>query len=188
MAHKKLIIGIVAAVAIIGGLYALGLSVGSTNSEGNQPPPEQASPQPVQDTPAQDAQNDLEAKRLELLKTYPWMEGWMTASNVAFSGTQEYKDSELAKVHGPNALFIEVLTHTGWTGVAQGSDFVQESDDGFGFAVKTVPCEPGGIYSIVYQKSTDTGDMRIVVYKDGQVLKHGYTDADYGVVSVSGTC
>jgi hypothetical protein len=182
MARKGIIIGVVVAIAVLAGLYVIGLNA-STNNGSTTPgsnegvnqsqTSEVTSSQPAEDTTTEDQE---EAKIAQLVDTYPWMDR-PTAEDIVTGGTKM-----------PDALWIHIITDTSWSGVAQGSDFVQQSDDGFGRGVNIVTCEPAGIYSVVYQLGSDTGDMRIVVHKNGEVLKHGYTDADYGVVSVSGTC
>lgn len=203
--NKGAKIGIIVAVVVgaLGGLYALGLSAGNNSSEQqkqgqlpetvsqpdktaqeNQQQPEETKTEPVVDNQEQSE----EAVVAQLIDAYPWMDE-KTAKNVWFSGSQKMKDNpQLADVIGENPLFIDILTDGSWTGTAQGSDFVQKSDDGYGRGANIVSCEPGGIYSAVYQMQTGSGEMRVVVYQDGEVLKTGYTDADYGVVSVSGSC
>lgn len=49
-------------------------------------------------------------------------------------------------------------------------------------------CEPGGVYSLSMQKQTQSGNLILTVMKNFQVLKRGETDADYGLVSLTGHC
>jgi|SRR5918999_4526846 hypothetical protein len=86
---------------------------------------------------------------------------------------------------------LVIHSDTGWSAVVQDSNFVQRSVDGFGIGSIDFYCGSfggGGIYSHVVQKSTGHGVLNVYVAQDGRILKQAHTAADYGVVSIAGTC
>jgi hypothetical protein len=83
---------------------------------------------------------------------------------------------------------LVIHSDTSWSAVVQGSDFVQESVDGSGSRAIEVKCDLGGIFSHVVQKGTEEGALNVYMAKGGHIIKQGSTSADYGVVSVAGTC
>ncbi len=84
---------------------------------------------------------------------------------------------------------LVIHSNTDWSAVVQDSNFVQRSVDGFGIRSIDFYCGSfGGIYSHVVQKSTDYGVLNVYVAQDGRILKQAHTAADYGIVSIAGTC
>jgi hypothetical protein len=171
MVRKGVIIGVVVAVAILVGLYVLGLSAGSNNA--NSPTTTSNEGQPVNRTQQnEDRIAALLGNDPERMSDSQWRQ---TALDIIRT---EKMDNALLVIH----------SDTSWSAVVSGSDFVQETVDSFGPKAIEVKCDPGGIFSHVVQKSTDTGVLNLYMAQDGKIIKQGNTAADYGVVSVAGNC
>lgn len=92
----------------------------------------------------------------------------------------------------PDGVAVAVIiapSSTGWSGVFQGSDTVQESFDGAGNGYKSFKCDSGGIYGLSVQKTTEDGStLRVEVWQEGEKLREADTEAAYGILTFSGNC
>jgi hypothetical protein len=93
-------------------------------------------------------------------------------------------------LEGSAVVIVVVQRPDCWSGSVMGSDFVSTTHDGCNTGYFSIPCGFFGSYSLFMQRSNE-GDglpFTIQVWKGGELLKQAETDADYGVVSFSGSC
>lgn len=91
--------------------------------------------------------------------------------------------------HNGDKAILLIYSNTNWSGSLQDSALSSATRDGSGNGV--IPFECGGssgIYSVVMQKGTEGGYLELVVIQNGKILSSKSTSAQYGVVSVAGSC
>jgi hypothetical protein len=93
---------------------------------------------------------DEQALRQEI-EQYMWQDS--TSDVVSEIGAEGIVESRY--LDGMAVAVMIAPTLTGWSGVFQGSDTVQESFDGAGNGHKAMKCDSGGIYSLSVQKTTE---------------------------------
>lgn|GEM_PF-6787351 len=166
-------VGIVVAVAAIGGLAVLGLNANNNDNDSTMPASNEGQQHPINQTQQnEDRIAALLGNDPDRVNDPQWRQ---TAQDIIRT---ENMDNALLVIH----------SDTSWSAVVQGSDFVQETIDGSGSRSIEVKCERNGIFSNVIQKGTESGVLNVYMAKDEQIVKQGNTAADYGVVSLSGTC
>jgi hypothetical protein len=84
--------------------------------------------------------------------------------------------------------FMEIDSDTNWQGSVLDTSMKSETKAGSGEGTIPFECSSFGIYSLVMQKQTEDGSLRIKVVRNGNLLKEGSTTAPYGLVSLAGQC
>ena len=91
--------------------------------------------------------------------------------------------------HTGDKAILLIYSNSDWSGALDDSTLSSASRDGSGNGMITFECGgSAGIYSIVMQKRTEGGYLGLVVIQNGKILSSKSTSAQFGVVSVSGTC
>lgn len=170
---KGLIVGIIVVVVLIGGLAAIGLNAKKSDDGATSP----ASNNNNEKQKGSSQQN--EDRIAALLGNDP--------DRINNPGWRQTAQDIIRTENMDNALLV-INSDTSWSEVVQGSDFVQETVGGTGSRSIDVKCGSGGIFSHVIQKGTEDGALNVYMAKDGHIIKQGSTAAEYGVVSLSGTC
>jgi len=98
----------------------------------------------------------------------------------------------------PGRAILLIYAENPWSGFIQDSSFDGSSIQGKGHSKLTFTCQPGGIYSLNVQHgkpdfpishfSEFPDKLALAVIQDGQLLDVGYTEADFGIVQLSGAC
>jgi hypothetical protein len=87
---------------------------------------------------------------------------------------------------------LQIHSNTKWSGSLLDSSFDSVTHAGSGD--KNIPfvCESGfffgGTYSVVFQKQTDKGGLKVSIIQNNVTLDTKATTAPYGVVSLAGNC
>jgi hypothetical protein len=134
------------------------------------------------------------------------------SSSPASTGETSTSGDELEASYPKTAFYIWVNSLGSWNGSVQGSDFPQQTVEGSGSSFIESACSPGGTYNTTIQSRGTGQELTVTAVwitlpdKDEMtpeqwdkithapglqkpiVLKNETTSADYGVVTVSGTC
>jgi len=171
---KKIVTGVGIAVAIIAVLAIIGYMA-------PHPPPTMSLKPP----PVITQEKTPEPTREERIKT-------MYADMPTTVRVREEDWQKLAgyvvDTENTNKTVLVIGSFGAYRGSVQGSDFVSSSIQGEGFAGYNLVCEPKGIYSVSIQGTDSAGKLYVGVAANGKILKQGSSNAEYGVVSIAGTC
>jgi len=96
------------------------------------------------------------------------------------------RDNPDNNIHGVAVLVIH--SDTEWSGSILDTNFDSATIDGSGHDKIQFPCISGGVYSMGFQKQTDYGYLSLFLIQEGDAIDMKFTIADYGMVSLSGTC
>jgi hypothetical protein len=77
-----------------------------------------------------------------------------------------------------------------WSGSILDGSFDSASYNGSGTSSIAFDCASGDIYSVTIQKGEDNHEVMRLIVEDytKKVLDQGQTSAEFGIVSLSGTC
>jgi hypothetical protein len=138
--------------------------------------------------------------------------GYYYSSNSASTGETNTSGDELEASYPKTAFYFWVNSLGSWNGSIQGSDFPQQNFEGSGSRFIESACSPGGTYNTTMQSRGTDQELTVTAVwitlpdKDEMtpeqwdkithtpglqrpiVLKNETTSADYGAVTVSGTC
>jgi len=99
--------------------------------------------------------------------------------------TSEAKTTDTEKVSNPEeeGWAVKVISDTGWSGSIMGDGNSRTVD---GRRTKTFPVSGDPwMVSATFQKSGESGDLKVQILKDGEIKGESETSAAYGVVSVT---
>ena len=83
---------------------------------------------------------------------------------------------------------VLIYSDTSWTGGISDSGNDYATRDGNGNSKILMKCDNNGIYSLSFQKDTESGYLAVAVIQDGKLLDSKATSAEYGIAGVAGKC
>jgi len=96
--------------------------------------------------------------------------------------------TSMQMVAASDQAVVKIHSNTQWSGSILDSSFDSATRDGHGDANIPIVCTSYGIYSLAIQKQTATGSLMVSVTQDNETLDTTFTNAAYGVVTLSGNC
>lgn len=105
-------------------------------------------------------------------------------------GGQESGSRSINMVPKPGQALLKIFYEDAWSGSVSDGSFDSASYDGSGDSSIAFDCASGDIYSLTIQKGEDDHEVMILIVEDyaKNVLDQGQTSAEFGIVSLSGTC
>jgi len=88
-----------------------------------------------------------------------------------------------------NRALVIIVSDTSWSALIQDTDITQRTIDNSWSKSIDFKCDSNNVFFIVtVSKTTDVGDLSVLVAKGGKVIRQADTPAAFGIVSVSGYC
>lgn len=111
-------------------------------------------------------------------------------SGTSDGGGQGSGSGPINMVPIPGQAVVKILYEDEWSGSVSDGNFDSVSYDGSGDSSIAFDCASSDIYSLTIQKGEDDNELMILIVEDysKQVLDQGQTSAEFGIVSLSGTC
>lgn len=105
-------------------------------------------------------------------------------------GTQASGSGPINMVPKPGQAVVKIFYEDAWSGSVSDGNFDSASYDGSGTSSIAFDCGSGDIYAVTIQKGEDNNDVMTLIVEDHtkKVLDQSQTSAEFGVVSLSGTC
>jgi hypothetical protein len=105
-------------------------------------------------------------------------------------GGQDSGSGPINMVPKPGQAVVKIVYEDEWSGSVLDGNFESASYDGSGDSSIAFDCASGDIYSLTIQKGQDNDEVMTLIVEDfsKQVLDQGQTSAEFGIVSLSGTC
>lgn len=115
---------------------------------------------------------------------------WLRQKSLAENETKTRFVNEVfntaANLSANSALAV-IVAESGWAGTLMDSGFDMRSIAGYGNEMREFYCGTGS-YGVTIQNDSTLGILRVLVIQGDKVIDEGATGADYGIVSLSGSC
>ena len=124
------------------------------------------------------------------LLDYPRCGEWLRQKSLAENETKTRFVNEVLNTSAslsPSSALAVIVAESGWRGAVMDSGFDTESIAGYGNDLRELYCDTGP-YSITIQKDSSVGILVVLVIQGNDAIDKGFTGADYGIVSLSGSC
>ena len=111
-------------------------------------------------------------------------------SGASGGGGQSSGSGPVNMVPRPGQAVVKIFYEDAWSGSVSDGSFDSASYDGSGDSSIAFDCASGDIYSLTIQKGEDDDEPMTLIVEDysKQILDQGQTSAEFGIVSLSGTC
>ena len=88
----------------------------------------------------------------------------------------------------PNIARVLIISDTEWTGVIEESNDNIVTKEGIGMESFSFQCMTGGTWSINFEKSTELGEIRVLVLQNGFSMYAENTSEPFGIIQLASEC